>query len=127
MPCARRGGFINKMKNPTMLPKKFQGKKILFDSRFVELAKTLSTQEQRLASERIDAFVAENPQYCDKGNYRHLCNIFSSMALYQTLLERLVPEEEAEDIVFKTMYDYMQTQRAKFQKLAKKNWFWFLK
>ncbi len=106
--------------------KKYEGRKMLFDSRFVELAKTLTGEEQNAAVNRIDAYVAENLEYCDKGNRQHLCNIFSSMALYQTLLQRPIAAEEAEDIVFQTMYAYMQTQRVRFQKLARKNWFWFL-
>ena len=104
--------------------KRYEGKKMLWGSRFAELVKRLSEEEQDLAAKRIDTYVKENPEYCDKGNYAHLRNIFSSMALYHTLLERPLSETEAETLIFETMYAYMQKQRSTFQKLAKKGWFW---
>lgn len=93
-------------------------------SRFVERLALLEASQRKEVEEKIDVYVQENAPYCDKGNYQHLCNIFTSMALYRTLVEHSVPEEEVEAIVFETMYRYMGRQRTKFQKLSKKDWFW---
>lgn len=73
---------------------------------------------------KIDEYVNENSEYCDKGNYKHLSNIFTCMALYETITSGGMDEKEAEDLVFNTMYEYMQAQKKQFQKLAKYSWFW---
>ncbi len=106
--------------------KKYLGKQMAKSSRFVAFLKTMKNDELKEVEEKIDAYVKDNKPYCDKGNYQHLCNIFTSMALYRTLVDHEVPVEEAEDAVFLTMYRYMGKQRAKFQRLSKKGWFWSL-
>ena len=106
--------------------KKYIGKQMAESSRFIRFLETLGPEERKEVADRIDVYVKENEIYCDKGNYQHLCNIFTSMALYHTLLGRSYAPEEAENVVFETMYRYMGDQRSKFQKLSKKEWFWSL-
>ncbi len=93
-------------------------------SRFVEYLDKMEQSDLDKVANRIDIYIKENKEYCDKGNYTHLTNIFTCMALYSTLLELGKREEEAEDIVFSTMYRYMEKQSETFKKLAKKGWFW---
>ncbi len=106
------------------MKRRYIGKEMVQSSRFVAYLNTLDPHTLSEVESRVDTFIEENLIYCDKGNHQHLCNIFTSMALYQTLVGHSLSEEEAERIVFDTMYAYMDTQRVRFQKLAKKGWFW---
>lgn len=104
--------------------RKYNGKTMLKKSRFVKYLEKLSSEEIKEIEDRIYFYVCDNQEYCDKGNYQHLCNIFTSMSLFEVLVKHGTKKEEAEDIVFNTMYEYMDKQKAKFQKLSKKGWFW---
>lgn len=39
--------------------------------------------------------IAENPEYYDQGNYEHLANIFTALALYEIERDRGCTEDEA--------------------------------
>ena len=106
------------------MSKKYLGRAMAKKSRFIRYLENMNENERLIVESKIDKYIGENEEYCDKGNYQHLCNIFASMALYGTLLQLGHSEKEAEDIVFNTMYEFMQTQKKKFQKLAKYGWFW---
>lgn len=104
--------------------RKYNGKKMAKHSRFIKYLKTLNKDNKVFLESKINKYILENNDYCDKGNYKHLCNIFTSMALYETLIKLEKNEKEAEDIVFNTMYQYMNRQKKIFQRLARHNWFW---
>lgn len=95
-------------------------------SRFVEYIKTMNIDDLKKVEDKINFYIEDNKEYCDKGNYQHLCNIFTCISLYEVLTENGMDIDKAEAIVFNTMYKYMETQKLKFQKLAKHGWFWFL-
>lgn len=108
------------------MSKKYDGNTMLKKSRFIKYLDSLPNKEIKEIVERIDFYISDNKEYCDKGNYQQLCNIFTSMSLYEILVKHKTKENEAEDIVFNTMYEYMNSQRIKFQKLSKNGWFWSL-
>ncbi len=100
--------------------------KMIDQSRFIHYLEKMDAKEKAKVASKVDQYVKENQEYCDKGNHTHLSNIFTSMALYYVLIEEGKNEKEAEDIVFETMYQFMQKQKEMFQKLSKKGWFWSL-
>lgn len=104
--------------------KKYNGKQMAKSSRFIEYLKTINENDLKKVEDKIGILIKENNEYCDKGNYQHLANIFTCMALYNTLKDNNINENEVEDLVFNTMYKYMEKQKAKFQKLAQYDWFW---
>jgi len=106
------------------MAKKYVGKEMLKVSRFVEYLNKMNEEELNEVVDKVDTYVKENREYCDKGNYIHLSNIFISMALYRTLVEHGKTEAEAEEIIKTTMYQFMQAQKEQFQKLSTKGWFW---
>lgn len=106
------------------MAKKYQGKSMAKSSRFVAFLKTMDPSDLSHVEERIEFYIQDNKEYCDKGNYQHLCNIFTSMALFDVLTGSGLPTKKAEDIVFETMYAYMRGQKKKFQRLAAYGWFW---
>ncbi len=106
------------------MAKKYIGTMMIPGSRFVEYLDKMDEASKKRLTDKIDGYVKENREYCDKGNYTHLTNIFTSMALYEVLTEDGMNGEDAENIVFSTMYRFMQKQKESFQKLAGKGWFW---
>ena len=106
------------------MAKKYNGKVMMKKSRFIKYLEKKPNEQLKEIEERINLYISDNKEYCDKGNHQHLCNIFTSMALFGTLVKHGMNEVEAEDVVFNTMYEYMNKQRDKFQKLSKKEWFW---
>ncbi len=106
------------------MSKKYVGKNMMMHSRFIKYLETMNNQEYNEVAAELDKYVFDNKVYCDKGNYTHLCNIFTSMALFNVLTNHGKNSEEAENIIFETMYHFMQKQKEQFQKLSKKGWFW---
>ena len=106
------------------MAKKYKGEAMAKKSRFIQYLNQMGQVNRRQVASKIDTLIQENEKYCDKRNYRHLCNIFTSISLFRVLVEGGKKEEEAEDIVFKTMYRFMEKQKEKFQKLARYGWFW---
>ena len=103
--------------------KKYTGKVMALHSRFVKYLETMDKKQLENVEEKIDKYIVENKEFCDKRNHQHLCNIFTSMALYYTLIEQGMNNEKAIEIIFNTMYEYMMIQKIKFKKLSKKRWF----
>ena len=93
------------------MAKKYQGKSMAKSSRFVAFLKTMDPSDLSHVEERIEFYIQDNKEYCDKGNYQHLCNIFTSMALYDVLIGTGLPTKKAEYIVFETMFAYMRGQK----------------
>lgn len=56
-------------------------------------------------------------KYCDQGNYKHMAQIFTSIALYQTLQKHGMSEEEAFKITSEEMWKALTPKT--YQKLAR--------
>lgn len=65
----------------------YKGKIMSGKSRYADYLPSLSASDREAIDARIDRLNAENRQYCDRGNYGHLCNIFTSIAIYDPLAE----------------------------------------
>lgn len=66
---------------------KYKGKIMSGKSRYADYLPSLSASDREAIDARIDRLNAENRQYCDRGNYGHLCNIFTPIAIYDPLAE----------------------------------------
>ena len=55
----------------------------------------------------MDELIAEEKEYCDKGNYSHMAQILTSIALYETLQKHGRSEEEAYRIVPEEMWKFL--------------------
>ena len=93
-------------------------------SRYGKFLQTLDEATRRAVSERTDVLIERERMYCDRGNYKHLCDIFTAIALYETLQERGMPEPEAFDTLASALYRSVQPRRELFMRLAKRRWFW---
>lgn len=93
-------------------------------SKHIDYFNTLDDSLKKQILDRIDQLVIEENKYCDNGNYDHLCNIFSAIAIYETLQNNGYSEVEAFDITGNEMYRYIQKEKELFQKLSYRKLFW---
>lgn len=93
-------------------------------SKHIDYFNTLDDSLKKQILDRIDQLVIEENKYCDNGNYNHLCNIFSAIAIYETLQNNGYSEVEAFDITGNEMYRYIQKEKELFQKLSYRKLFW---
>ena len=93
-------------------------------SKHIDYFNTLDDSLKKQILDRIDQLVIEENKYCDNGNYDHLCNIFSAIAIYETLQNNGYSDVEAFDITGNEMYRYIQKEKELFQKLSYRKWFW---
>lgn len=77
------------------MKKTYTAREMVQASRFVQYWESLDAGLQREALGRIDELVAREQVYCDRGNYSHLANMFTALALYEGLQRRGRSEEEA--------------------------------
>lgn len=70
---------------------------------------------------RMSELIEEENQYCDKGNYKHMAQILTSIALYEVMQKHGKSEEEAYRIVSEEMWKFLDPSR--MQKLARKKFF----
>ena len=75
--------------------KRYTANRMVRSSRFTEYWETLSERTRRNVLARIDDLMLREKQYCDKGNYRHLSNLFTALALYEELHKQGLSEDEA--------------------------------
>ena len=74
---------------------KYDPKKMAAVSRYRNYFPTLSSDIQQDILKRMDELIAEEQEYCDKGNYKHMAQILTSIAIYVVLQGHGQSEQEA--------------------------------
>ena len=97
--------------------KPYTPEKLVAVSRYRRYVPTLSRELQSDIFARIRELIEEEQQYCDKGNFKHMAQIFTSIALYQTLQKHGKSEEEAYKITSEEMWKALTPKT--FKKMAK--------
>ena len=90
-------------------------------SRYQNYFPTLSTAIQQDIYQRMSELLEEEKAYCDKGNYEHIAQIVTSIAIYEVLQRHGKSEEEAYKTVSEEMWKFLDPSG--MQKLAKKSFF----
>ena len=104
-----------------MQDKRYDPPEMARNSRYRNYFPTLSEEIRRDVYLRMNGLIEEEKEYCDKGNYSHMCQIITSIALYETLQKYGKKEEEAYRIVSEEMWKFLDP--SKMQKLAKRRFF----
>ena len=65
--------------------KKYIPEKMVAISRYRNYIPGLSEEIKQDIYDRMKELIGEEKAYCDQGNYKHMAQIFTSIALYQTL------------------------------------------
>jgi hypothetical protein len=90
-------------------------------SRYQNYFPTLPENVKHDIYARMNVLISDEKEYCDKGNYRHMAQILTSIAMYETLQRHGKSEEEAYKIVSEEMWKFLDPSG--MQKLAKKSFF----
>ncbi|MDO4538098.1 MAG: L-2-amino-thiazoline-4-carboxylic acid hydrolase [Coriobacteriales bacterium] len=90
-------------------------------SRYQNYFPTLPKDVQEEVYARMDELLEEERAYCDKGNYEHMAQILTSIALYEVLQRRGASEEEAYRTVSEEMWAFLDPSA--MQKLARRGFF----
>ena len=75
--------------------KKYKAEKMAAVSRYSAYFQTLPADLRRQVHDRINELVQAEKEFCDRGNYKHLSQILTSIALYEVLQKNGYSEEEA--------------------------------
>ncbi len=97
--------------------KQYTPEKLVAISRYRRYFPTLPREIQSDIYARISALIGEEEQYCDRGNYKHMAQIFTSIALYQSLQKHGMSEEEAFRITSEEMWKALTPKT--YQKMAR--------
>lgn len=95
--------------------------KLVAVSRYQNYFPMLSKEIQNDTYMRMHELLEEEKEYCDKGNYKHMAQILTSIALYETLQKHGKSEAEAYKTVSEEMWKFLDP--SKMQKLAKMRFF----
>ena len=95
--------------------------KLVAISRYQNYFPTLPAEIQNDTYARMRELLEEEKKYCDKGNYKHMAQILTSIALYETLQRHGRTEEEAYEIVSDKMWIFLDPSG--MQKLATRRFF----
>ena len=90
-------------------------------SRYRELFPTLPEDVRQDVYRRIQELVTEEQQWCDKGNYTHIAQILTTIALYEVLQRHGKSEPEAYWTVSRAMWGALTPKS--FQKMARNRFF----
>lgn len=101
--------------------KEYQPGKLVAVSRYQKFFPTLPIDVQRDVHARMAELIAEERQYCDQGNYKHMAQILTSIALYEVLQRHGSGEKEAYKTVSEEMWKFLDPSG--MQKLARKRFF----
>ena len=96
--------------------------KLVAVSRYQNFFPTLDETVRRDVYARIAELMDEEKEYCDKGNYKHMAQILTSVALYEALQKHGKSEEEAYKIVSEEMWAFLDPSG--MQKLAGWRYTW---
>ena len=99
----------------------YKPEKLVKISRYQNYFPTLPKDIQQDIYKRMNEVLEEEKAYCDKGNYEHIAQIVTSIAMYEVLQKHGRSEEEAYKIVSEEMWKYLDPSG--MQKLAKKSFF----
>ena len=90
-------------------------------SRYQNYFPSLNEEIKRDVYQRMNELIQEEKEYCDQGNYKHMAQILTSIALYEVLQKHGKSEEEAYRIVSEEMWRFLDPSA--MQKLAKRSFF----
>ena len=90
-------------------------------SRYQNYFPTLPENVKHDIYARMNVLISEEKEYCDKGNYKHMAQILTSIALYETLQRHGKSEDEAYKITSEEMWKFLDPSG--MQKLAGKRFF----
>lgn len=91
---------------------------------YYEFFKGLDRKIREDVLKRVDELIIEEGEYCDKGNFKHLSDIFSTIALYESLNMHGFEKDEAYEMVSNALYKAVGPIKKRMESLSKRKLFW---
>ena len=88
-------------------------------SRYRKLFSTLPEDVRRDVYSRMRELLVEEQRWCDRGNWLHIAQILTTVALYETLQKHGKSEPETFRIVSEAMWAELEPRKRFFQKMAR--------
>ena len=104
-----------------MMIKKYNPQSLVAISRYRHYFPSLDKVIRSEIYERMAELIKEEKEYCDNGNYSHMAQILTSIAMYEILQKHGKSEEETYRIVSEEMWKFLDPSLLK--KLAEKSFF----
>ena len=101
--------------------KKYEPHSLVKISRYRNFFPTLPDDIKQDIYKRIEELIREEERYCDKGNYKHMAQIFTSIAMYEVLQNHGKSEEEAYRTVSEEMWKMLTPES--YKRMAKMPFF----
>ena len=101
--------------------KAYEPRRLAAISRYQNYFPSLPDEIREDVCTRISELIEEEKEYCDTGNYKHMAQILTSIALYEVLQRHGRSEDEAYRIVSEEMWKFLDPSG--MQKLATKSFF----
>ncbi len=101
-----------------MTMKKYEPGTMVKSSRYRDFFPSLPVEVQNGILTRMDELLREEKAWCDRGNYEHMCQILTSVPMYEVLQDHGRTEEEAFRTVSEEMWKFLDPSG--MQKLARK-------
>ena len=101
--------------------KKYNSLKMIRAGRYKVCFNGLEPEIQADVLRRMEKLIAENAEWCDRGNYGHLCNILPTLAIDQTLETR--GQSPSERLAFLSKYMWAALDPRPIQRLAQMPFF----
>ena len=99
------------------MKKRYVPEKLVAVSRYKRYFRTLPEDVRGDVYARMALLLDEERRYCDAGNYQHIAQILTTIALYEVLQRHGRTEAEAYDVVSREMWKALTPER--FQKMAR--------
>lgn len=101
--------------------KEYRPEQLVAISRYQNYFPTLPDEIREDVYRRMEALIKEEKEFCDKGNYKHMAQILTSIAMYEVLQRHGKTEEEAYRSVSEEMWKFLDPSG--MQKMARKSFF----
>ena len=99
--------------------KKYTPESLVKASRYRKLFSTRPEDVRRDVYSRMRQLLVEERQWCDRGNWLHVAQILTTVALYETLQKHGKSEPETFRIVSEAMWAELEPRKRFFQKMAR--------
>ncbi len=106
------------------MKKSYKPLNMLMNSRYKVLFQKLADEEKTMVVGRMAELIEEECEYADRGNYGHLCNILSTVALDDILQQHGRTAEESFELISTHMWAALKPEG--MQKLARLPFFMWL-
>lgn len=97
----------------------YYGGVMIKNSRWYNYFIKLSEDQQDILIHSVDKLYEDNQEYCDVGNYDHLCNLFTSLALYKLLMNQGKESRDAYKIVAQEGWKAVKKSAKTYQRLIR--------